>query len=173
MPCALLSSSLSISVALHCGVAGATQQQAAELRRRYHANTHPALTELTAIHGDGSFEPIGDGVPLHVAASETISLHAAWADCPDETPCEGAERYARFDRDVAAVVSARESLRISWLGTIGHWNEPRTGRASDDPATTTDGTWHAPDASQSGALFVVLRDDREGVSWTQINVIVD
>jgi hypothetical protein len=87
--------------------------------------------------------------------------------------CEGAEQYARFDRGSLTVVTARESLRISWLTTLGHFADPRTGRASDDLDTTTEGTWLATDSAATGTVFVVLRDDREGVSWTEISLVID
>jgi hypothetical protein len=158
-------------VRLHCGVAGATREQASELRRRYHANTHPTFV-VTLVHGDGSFQDVVDRVPVDVTAGETLTLRATWPECPDETACGGAERYARFDRDRGVVV-ARESLRASWLGTLGAYAEPRTGRATDDETTWTENTWVAPEAPTAGSLFVVVRDDREGVSWivVPINVV--
>jgi hypothetical protein len=159
-------------VRLHCGVAGATREQSAELRRRYRPNTHPSLAAITIVHGDGSFQDAAPGVAVHVSLGETITVHATWPECPDESACEGAEQYARFDRG-DGVVLARESLRISWSATLGHFAEPRTGRAPDDLATFTDGTWTAPDAPTTGTVFVVLRDDREGASWVTIPIVVD
>jgi len=160
-------------IRLHCGVAGATREQAAELRRRYVPNTHPALVALTAIHEDGSFQDGVAGVPLHVARGEALTLHARWPDCPMEGVCEGAEQYPRFDRDSLSLVTARESLRISWLTTLGRFAEPRTGRSSSELDTTTEGTWLAPDSPGRGTVWVVLRDDREGVSWTELSVVID
>jgi hypothetical protein len=159
-------------VRLHCGVAGATRDQAAELRRRYHANSHPRIETLTIVHEDGSFQDAAPGVPLHVAPNEHVTLRASWPDCPDEGTCDGAEQYARFDRE-AGVVLARESLRVSWLGTLGRFREPRTGRAAAELATFTENDWTAPDAPTTGTIFVVLRDDREGVSWITLPVVVD
>jgi hypothetical protein len=185
------------SVRLTCGVAGATRDQSAEMRRRYHVNTHPVLSSVVAVHDDGSFQELAPGVPLHVTTGETIVLRVSWPECPtvdtcgdtvcgadeDRTSCAmdcampvgcaGAERYVRFDRATNAVVVERESLRVSWLATLGHFDEPRTGRAGSDLATTTEGTWRAPDAAASGALFVVLRDDREGVTWLEVPLVVD
>jgi hypothetical protein len=184
------------SVRLSCGVAGATQDQSAEMRRRSHANQTPVITTLLAGHEDGSAQELFDGVPLRVAPGETIVLSARWPECPladtcgdavcgaDEdrtacaddcaTPvgCEGAERYVRFDTGAHTIVVARESLRVSWLATFGDFAEPRTGRASDDLATATDDVWTAPDAGH-GWIWAVLRDDRGGTSWRSVEVVVD
>jgi hypothetical protein len=159
-------------VRLHCGVAGATREQAAELRRRYHPNRHPRLETLTIVHEDGSFQDAAPGVALHVTTSEHVTFRASWPACPEEGACEGAEQYARFDR-TDGVVLARESLRVSWLGTLGRFREPRTGRTAAELETLTENDWTAPDAPASGTIFVVLRDDREGVSWIVLPVVVD
>lgn len=183
-------------VRLSCGVSGATQAQAAELRQRYHANTHPSLSALVATHEDGGFQDVVDGVPLHVAPGEHLSLTAGWPDCPIEDTCgdgvcgadedrtacamdcarpvgcEGAERFARFDASARAVVVQRESIRVSWATTLGRFDEPRTGRAGTDPSTSTTNTWTAP-STGSGWIWLVTRDDRGGVSWRATAIVVD
>ena len=71
-----------------------------------------------------------------------------------------------------ALTTARESLRVSWYGTAGRFDEPRTGRAGDDPATTADNAWTAPAAPGAVTLWVVLRDDRGGAAWRSLAVTV-
>lgn len=183
-------------VRLSCGVSGANQEQAAELRRRHHANAHPRLETLVAVHADGTFQDVVDGVPLHVLAGESITMQATWPSCPEEDvcgdgicgadedrpscamdctvpiACEGAERFARFDAGARAIVVQRESVRVSWATTLGRFLEPRTGRAADDLATSTENTWIAP-SEGSGWIWLVVRDDRGGVSWRALSVIVD
>lgn len=184
------------SVRLTCGVAGATRAQAAELRRRYHPNTHPTLSAVSAVFEDGSFQDVVDGVPLQVQAGARVVLHAGWPTCPtsdacgdgvcgaDEdrtscagdcvtpTGCAGAERFARFDPEAGAVVAQRESIVISWSTTIGHFLAPRTGRAGTDTATEAEGTFVAPAEPGSGWIWLVIRDDRGGVSSQATRIVV-
>ncbi|MFO0684755.1 MAG: hypothetical protein U0234_22045 [Sandaracinus sp.] len=184
-------------VRLACGVSGATRDQAAEVRRRYRASAHPVLDTLVAVHEDGSFQDVAAGVAVHVAPSEALTLRAGWPLCPEvdacgdgicgpdeersscredcATPigCRGAERYVRFDRGAGAVVVQRESIRVSWLATAGRYDELRTGRAADDATPSTENVWHAPDTPGTATLWLVLRDDREGVSWAEVPIVID
>lgn len=61
-----------------------------------------------------------------------------------------------------ALTTAREPLRVSWYGTAGRFDEPRTGRAGGN-------AWTVPGAV---TLWVVLRDDRSGAAWRTLAVTV-
>ncbi|MEO8552379.1 MAG: hypothetical protein ABI678_20520, partial [Kofleriaceae bacterium] len=107
-------------VRLDCGIAGATQAQAAMLRLRHRDNLAPVIDELERIDGDDA-QAITGGAPLQIEAGARIELRVRWPacaetpicgdaactldedaeacpdDCPEGAGCGGAEWYARFD----------------------------------------------------------------------------
>lgn len=148
-----------LQLRIDCGVASATQQQAAELRRRHHANLAPAVTGLDA--------------RAEVGTGDRVELRVHWAECPDEeASCAGAETYAYFDPIALAIDTARESIGIAWYATAGSFDDARTGRASDEHEAFGDNVWTAPDHAGTVTLWVVLRDDRGGVSWHEQTIAV-
>lgn len=180
-------------VRLDCGVAGATQAQSAELRRRHHDNVAPIGT-LFHISG-GNTTAIDPSVPLRVKPGAAIDLRVRWAEC-EQSPvcgdgactldedemtcaedcdrgagCGGAEWYARFDPGPLEITETRESIGVAWYGTDGTFETARTGRESTDPARSSDNTWTAPEDG-TATLWVVLRDDRGAASWSQLVVEV-
>lgn len=178
-----------LQLRIACGLAGATQQQAAEFRRRYQANRAP---EVTALARDG--EPLAD--ELVVAAGEEVALRVRWASCPeqpacgdgicsldeavdtcaedctDSSGCAGAESYIRFDQESLGLVVAREAIRVAWFTTAGTFASASTGRAADERTDTSDNIFTAPDEPGPATIWVVLRDDRGGTSWRELAVAV-
>lgn len=176
---------------LGCRPGGLSQAEAAELTRRARRNENPAFAGLRAIVGDRTIV-VGGEAPLVVAPGAEVRLEASWATCPatatcgdglcDEredraacsadctTPrgCTGAERYARFDPATRTVVTARESLRVSWFSTGGAFAAPRTG--GDDGA---EGRWVAPASGGVVRAWAVLRDERGGADWRSFTVRVE
>ncbi len=176
-------------IRVDCGVAGATQAQAAELRRRHLANVAP---EIVAVSRSG--ETVGE--TLTVDAGEAVALHVQWRTCPerpvcgdgvctlDEVPadcpgdctgtpgCGGAESYVRFDPVALALTTAREAMRVAWYATDGHFAAASTGRASDDVMPGSENTWTAPAQRGPVALWIVIRDDRGGAAWRAIDIDV-
>lgn len=171
---------------LACGLAGATQQQAAEHRRRYLANVAPAVS----VNLDDA------PLPEVVRAGDELPLRARWADCPaaatcgdglcsldeptdcpddctDLAGCAGAETYLRFDPVTLALAEQREAISLAWYATAGTFLAARTGREGDDLATSTDNPWTAPDEPGPVTLWVVIRDDRGGVAWRTVNITVE
>jgi hypothetical protein len=126
-----------------------------------------------------------------VKAGTHVTLRASWATCPttdvcgdgfcgpDEsmtdcaadctTPvgCAGAERYVAFDIGSQSLVDQRESIAVAWYATAGTFDQDRTGRDSSDTTTTSDNGWQPPATPGPVHLWVVLRDDRGGVGWTE------
>lgn len=177
-----------LRIRIACGLAGATQQQAAEYRQRYLSNVPPAVVTLTA-----------DDVPidtaLTVAPNTTIDLRATWPACPDtaqcgdalcspgepgECPddcaplpgCPGAEPYLRFDPTTLDLTTQREAIAAAWYATAGTFETQRTGRASDDPTPFTTNTWTAPETPGPQTMWIILRDDRGGSSWRTVDINV-
>ena len=178
-----------LQLRLRCGLAGATQQQAAEYRKRYKPNVAPAVLELTA---DGATV----AAPRMVAAGTAVALRVAWPACPEQASCGdglcsldeslencpgdcseingcgGAERYLRFDPISLTLLESREAIGVAWFATDGTFEKARTGRAADEPETTSDNVWTAPDGPGPVTLWVVLRDDRGAASWRRVDIEV-
>jgi hypothetical protein len=87
--------------------------------------------------------------------------------------CTGSEPYVELDPEKRAIVDRREAIRLSWFATGGDFDHDRTGRAEDDrvPPTSENG-WTAPARAGDVRLWVVIRDDRGGVGWSEVHVDV-
>ena len=94
-----------------------------------------------------------------------MTLEASWPDASAET-------FAYFDPVSQAVTSQRESMQVAWYSSAGALYTESTGRASDDPATTTDDGWTAPAAPGTVHLWIVLRDSRGGVDFAEYDLVV-
>jgi hypothetical protein len=168
-----------------CGAFGATQEQAAELTRRYRPNGAPAIDALEAIVG-GEVLALGDeaiGVP-----AGRVVLSARWASCPasdacgdgvcgidddrgmcaedcaEPRTCTGAERYLRFDLASRALMVEKEWLRVSWYTSAGTLELERTGVESENAATSTKNALDLA-SGEEALVIAVLRDSRGGASW--------
>lgn len=175
-----------------CGLAGATQQQAAEFRRRYQANLAPRVAELGRVDG----APLGEGEVLSAGAGEEVALRVGWAACPeaakcgdgvctldegadscagdcgDIVGCGGAETYLRLDPVGLTLVEQREAIRVAWYATAGSFEQASTGRGAQERVASSDNVWVAPEEAGAATLWVVLRDDRGGTSWREVAVLV-
>lgn len=175
-----------------CGLAGATQQQAAEFRRRYQANAAPAVAGFGRADG----RSLADGEPLTAAPGEAVALRLRWETCPEEPVCGdgrctldedadacaadcagppgcgGAETYLGFDPAALALARRREAVRVAWFSTAGSFDAAGTGRAAGDREPTSDNVWTAPEDPGVATIWLVLRDDRGGVAWHAVPVTV-
>lgn len=182
-------------VRLDCGIAGTTQAQSAELRRRHRNNVSPVLEGVWRMEGDDAI-PIEDGSALAVSAGDAVALRVRWPgcaqaptcgdgqctldedgaacpdDCADGAGCGGAEWYASFDPAALEVTVAREAIGVAWYGTGGKFDTARTGRDADDTTRTSDNVWTAPDDAGVYSLWIVVRDDRGGTSWRALTAEV-
>jgi hypothetical protein len=99
------------------------------------------------------------------------------AGCPDDcaTPkgCTGSEPYVELDAVKRAIVSHREAMRVSWFGTDGSFDHDRTGRTEEEVGDAfSENDWVAPGSRGPVHMWMVLRDDRGGVGWTELTVDV-
>lgn len=161
-------------VRIRCGLAGATQDDVAELERTYRVNTNPRLEDVVVTHADGRVESVADGAEIAAAPGETLRVRASWPACGDGAACGGAERYPACDVDIRRLVTRRESMRVSWLATRGRFADARSGRAEDDEARDVETTWTAPVAGAGApvAVWMVTRDARGGTGMRSLRVRV-
>lgn len=178
---------------LRCGLANVSQEVYVAWNLAYHDNQNPDVLELRL---DG--QPLSaDGEPPVVTAGQAVALTLAWPECPIEATCGdgvcsagedlevcaedcaepvgcgGAETYVRHDPDTGLLETRREAISVAWFTTDGVLAEARGGREGDDPSTTADNTWTAPDASGEAWIGVVLRDERGGVGYAGYRVRVE
>jgi hypothetical protein len=182
---------------LSCGFAGANEASQGILAARYHLNTNPEVASLmgngkalvAAVGGAKNSVPGGSKLALEVVwpvcplvdkcGDGVCGADESAMSCPSDCAppvggkvggpkgCAGAERYVNFDLSTQTVVDQREGIDVSWFATAGTFTQDRTGRAGTDDATTSDDQWTAPTSLGDASLWVVLRDDRGGVSWAE------
>jgi hypothetical protein len=154
-----------LKVRLACGLAGATQAQAAEYTLRYRRNVAPAVAEFGLVDGSASIGP-----------GEHVDLRLRWAECPEqetEEGCTGAETHVFFDPLALEVATRREAIAVAWYATAGEFDDARTGRGSADLEPSSDNGWTAPSEPGTVHFWVVLRDDRGGVGWAELDVEIE
>ena len=182
-------------VRITCANPGATRAQAAQLGRFGHTNGQPRLEALEYQDSRGAWRAFG-GTPVEVDRGAELSLRARWPACPAEgrdvcgdkvcgpredatgcpgdcvpvVGCGGAERYLLLDPTTGEVNEREERLRVSWWSTGGRFGAPRTG--PEPGRAESQDTFEAPDAPGTYTLWVVLRDERGGVDWRQVEVRV-
>lgn len=123
-----------------CKLGSAPGDVAHAYQTRYVANDNPVLAPLALDH---------------VAADADVTLTASW----DEP-----ETYLYYDPSAQALITRRESMRVSWFATAGSLPVDATAIAEDDPATTASTTWHTPAAPGAAWVWLVLRDSRGGIA---------
>ncbi len=144
---------------IHCDLANASGATVTQFAKLYHDNQNPTLLPLTATLG-------GAAVNLSaVAASAHVTLQASW-------PAASVETFAYYDAATQTLGTQREAMQVAWYGSGGTLDTESTGRAGDDPATTSDDGWTAPAQAGTVHLWVVLRDSRGGVDYVSQDVSV-
>jgi hypothetical protein len=184
---------------LACSLPGATGDVFAAFRKRYRLNENPRIDALVA-YTQGS--PQGAAIQsdtdtITVHTGEQIRITAAWAACPaapvcgdgicgvDETSdscaadctdpkgCTGSEQYVYYDLVSRGLVDRREAMRLSWYSNAGEFRDDRTGRGEGEAdQTSTENLWTAPGTPTSATIWLVLRDNRGGVTWRSFNAAV-
>jgi hypothetical protein len=144
---------------IHCDLANADAAEATAFAAAYKLNLNPQLLPLTAtVNGNpASFAA--------VPAGARVVIEASW-------PAASAETFAYFDLVSETVTTQRESMQVAWYATAGALDTEATGRAPTDPATTTDDGWDAPSTPGTTHLWVILRDSRGGVDFTEQDIVV-
>jgi hypothetical protein len=159
---------------LLCKIAlGASQENTLRFTKEYQANTNPSIDALELDLGsDLKLEiDLAEGSsPQAVKVGSTGQFNATWAACPAEpsdAACTGAEAYLSFDAAQQTLLDRRESIRISWYATEGSFEHDRTGRTEAEAnIPSTSNKWTAPDSPSRVQFWLVIRDDRRGVSWS-------
>jgi hypothetical protein len=142
-----------------CDLAQAGADLAVEYAATYHANANPSLQPLTATAG---------GAPVAltaIPAGSVIDFSVGW-------PADAVESFPVFDVNAAALITHRESMRVSWFATAGSFTHEVTGRDETDSATSTDNLWTAPSTPGPVHLWLVLRDSRGGVDFAAYELTV-
>jgi hypothetical protein len=128
-------------------------------------NANPAIAGVAAVVGDDEVE-LGDEPAVDLPRGEETTIRAVVDD--DE-----AEAYTGTDDD-GAPVSARERLIFTWFIESGDTSSERTVFIDDavplDEAREVEWEPEREDdfPGPVSALILVLRDDREGVSWRRV-----
>lgn len=159
-------------VRLQCGLAGADQQQAAEFRQTYLPNVDPRVDTIEVAREDEDFTAVDPAVPFEVGVDESLALRIAWAECEAGTACTGAEHYVHFDPITLELGTRREALSIGWFTTAGTFDDARTGRSESELERDSTNGWTAPEAATDVSVWLVIRDDRGGVSWRSFAIAV-
>lgn len=165
-------------VRITCGLPGAGREPTVAYNQRFVPNANPVIESLFVTGAREREVAIADeGTPTRVRPGEAVPLELRWERCDPLEPCEeercdppppcsGAQAYVYYDPETRGVWGRRESMRVSWFSTAGSFRDARTGR-SEQEADVTDSpnVWTAPRAEGDVTLWVVLRDDRGGVTW--------
>jgi hypothetical protein len=181
-------------VRLLCGTPWLSQSELVLFNQGYRPNEHPEALAVTRELEDES-EEIDVDQPLAVRAGEEVRLRVSWPSCPedpecgdglctmgensaecaedcrtDPVGCAGAEFYLLADVETRTTVPRRELVSVAWFGSGGTFDSSTT----DDPdgRDATENVWTAPEETGPFTLWLIVRDDRGGVSWQQFRVEV-
>ena len=138
-----------------CNLPDAPVDVATAYREQYTANKNPVIARvLVSLDGTTAVD-----VPATVPSGQEATFEVLWT-------ADSAESFPVFDRATRALVTTRESLRVSWFGTDGTFEHDHTGAAADDTSTSTQNLWTAPavTAAETVHMWVVLRDSRGGTA---------
>jgi hypothetical protein len=161
------------AVRIFCPPPGLDQEQAGDFNSHYRRNENPLLDSIGIVDNAGHVAAVPDEPnSLALSVSKAIQFRASWATCADDVACSGAETYALFNLDSRQLETKRESLRVSWYATAGHFENAVTGRDETELAGDTDNTWTAPSKPGSVRLWLVIRDSRGGQSFRSFLVSV-
>jgi hypothetical protein len=147
-----------------CGLAGATQAQAAEFAQTYQPNLAPAVEGVRLLEDE--LQLLAADPPARVGAEQHVELRVRWSEADAET-------HVYFDPIALELDTRREAIAVAWYTTAGRLADARTGRAEDDLTTHSDNTWVAPREAGLVFFWVVLRDDRGGVGWASFALEVE
>jgi hypothetical protein len=149
-----------------CNLVGASALVIQDYNTRYQPNANPSIAQLDLVVPDAAPANFADG-SIAVSSGASVVLRATF------TP-KSAETYPVFDPDTQSLIDRRESLSLAWFASTGEFQHDRTGRAEDDPETTSDNTWTAPPVGEPTlvALWLVLRDSRGGVDFASYQLTV-
>ncbi len=169
-----------------CTLASPSEDVGAAYKMQYVRNRNPVIASMGVKGNANPWVSASDpnAQPNGVGVGERIVLEVAWPDCPSPVAsdggsgvseyiaCDGAEHYLLLDTASQALVDQREAIAVAWYATAGAFDVDRSGRAGDDPVTTSDNGWQAPSVAGPVTMWVVLRDERGGAGWRQYAIDV-
>ena len=146
---------------VHCELANASAASASAFAAAYTLNQNPQLLPLRATLSAG-----GAAVDLAaLPASTAVTLQASWDP-------SSAETYAYYDPASQAVTTQREAMEVAWYASAGGLATGSTGRSGADMQTATSVAFTTPASAGPLRLWIVLRDSRGGVDFTEVNATV-
>jgi hypothetical protein len=151
-----------------CSLPGVTRAQFTDFQQRYVRNVNPQIDAVEAVL-EGEVVPLESDRAVQVRAGQELSLRVWTAPCGAQLDaaarCGGAEPYLYFDLGTRTLVTRTETLSAAWFATAGRFHESRTGLDTADDGSLGRNVWTAPREPGPVTLWVVLRDDRGGVTW--------
>jgi hypothetical protein len=179
-----------------CGLARVSAEQSIDFQARYRPNENPEITQV--VLAAGNLPLTGDPeTTVTVKPGSQVTFRTEWTDCPltpacgdgicganedklncpddcsDPHGCPGSEPYVAFDLASRQIVDRREGMRVSWYASLGTFEHDRSGRPEEDAASpNSSNDWTAPSSPSDARIWVVLRDDRGGVSYRSLSVRV-
>ncbi|MGB0678191.1 MAG: hypothetical protein ACPGUV_00850 [Polyangiales bacterium] len=144
---------------LRCALADAPVRVAQDFDARYQPNQNPALDSLILRDASGA-------QTTRAAPGAKLTIEARW-------PSAARERYLRYDRRSGGLIEVEERLTLSWFVTGGALDadQQRIEASSNADGVRPNG-WTAPTEAAAVHLWVVLRDDRGGITWDSMVVQV-
>lgn len=183
------------TIRLLCGATNLPLTEIRNFNQGYRPNEHPDFESILR-RSDDSSEEIDPAQTLEVGRGQEVDFRVEWSSCPEEpecgdglcTPgenstncsedcrtdpvgCTGAEFYLYADPATRTVTTQRETVTVAWFTTGGSFASSST----DDPEGNdfTENVWTAPDEPGTLNIWLVLRDNRGGVSWRTLEVEVE
>lgn len=157
----------------------------------------PEDSSEPALEGSSAPVPEGSVEPLRVAPGTRIRFVTSWpacpnvdacgdavcgidesatdcaADCAKPVGCGGAERYLALDTETRLLTERRETMRVAWFSPAGRFDDDSTGEGGEAAGVgESSNGWVAPDAPASVPLWIVLRDERGGLTFASYRVEV-
>ncbi|MBN2715867.1 MAG: hypothetical protein JXX14_08425 [Deltaproteobacteria bacterium] len=130
-------------------------------------NANPLLGDVYGRTSESDVPP-AELITRTFSGAETLHLRVAVNDA-------SSEQFENISVETGATEVDFENLFMTWFITGGETEYGRTSYiAGETPfARLMENTWYLPSAEESGGqatLYVVLQDDRGGVSWIQRSV---
>lgn len=140
-------------VRVRCDLAGATRDIFDAYQKSYTNNLNPEISDLA--------------VETQVGAGATAEL-SLLAGATDSEP------YVVYSATDAKLYARVETLTVAWYVTAGTLTLPKQILTADELSTGArfETTWQAPTTPGPVYGWVVLRDDRGGVSWRELQITV-
>jgi hypothetical protein len=146
-------------VRLRCDLAGATRDIFDAFQKAYTNNINPTISELTL---DGQAQ-------AQVTVSAGAAVELALAPAANNT-----EPYVVYSASEAKLFDRVETLSVAWYVTGGSLTQPKQSLTAEElgGGARFATSWQAPTTGGTVYGWVVLRDDRGGVAWRELQLVV-